>query len=59
MNQKPSEADNDAKKFVEGTITARKCDCCGHHEIGMVTRFGKYIALKPGMKVRIIGDVEC
>jgi dihydrodipicolinate reductase len=41
------------KESTEGIVTARTCDCCGHHEIGMVTQNGEYIRLKPGMKIRI------
>ncbi|MBC8278445.1 MAG: hypothetical protein H8E46_09450 [FCB group bacterium] len=37
-----------------GEVTARKCDCCGHHEIGITTDDGEYIPLKPGMIVQII-----
>ncbi len=39
---------------IKGIVTARKCDCCGHHELGITTEDGKYIPLKPGMKVKII-----
>ena len=38
---------------LEGTITARQCECCGHHEIGIVTHSGEYFPLKPGMRVTI------
>jgi len=38
---------------LEGTITARQCECCGHHEIGIVTRSGEYFPLRPGMRVAI------
>jgi len=41
---------------IRGTVTARKCDCCGHHELGIITRDGKYIPLKPGVKVKIIKE---
>ena len=37
--------------MLEGVVTARTCDCCGHHEIGVVDDKGKYVALKPGMRV--------
>jgi hypothetical protein len=36
-----------------GMVTARKCECCGHHEIGITTDDGEYLALKPGMIVEI------
>lgn len=32
-----------------GRIIARKCACCGHHEIGIEKENGEYVALKPGM----------
>jgi hypothetical protein len=48
-------SDRDSREVrVEGIVTARECDCCGHHEIGMMTRNGEYIRLKPGMKITII-----
>ena len=28
---------DDHKESMEGIVTARTCDCCGHHEIGMMT----------------------
>ena len=47
-----TEKDNH-KESTEGIVTARTCDCCGHHEIGMVTQDGTYIRLRPGMKITI------
>ena len=41
------------KVSIKGIVTARKCNCCGHHEIGVTTRAGEYISLKPGMKIQI------
>ena len=32
---------------------AKKCDCYGHHEIGFINGAGKYVPIKPGMKVEI------
>jgi len=37
-------------------VKPRKCRHCGHHEIGIVTKDGKFIALKPGDKVALIRD---
>jgi hypothetical protein len=34
-------------ELIEGVVTARPCDCCGHHEIGIVTASGSYIPLRP------------
>ena len=42
---------SDRMEDTEGVVTARTCDCCGHHEIGIVTPEGEYLPLKPGMRV--------
>lgn len=42
-----------ANKEITGTVTARTCECCGHHEIGIVTDAGEYIKLELGAKVTI------
>lgn len=36
---------------IRGSIVAKKCECCGHHEIGIEKEDGTYIQLKPGMKI--------
>ena len=36
-----------------GIVTTKKCDRCGHHEVGITTESGQYFPLKPGMKVEI------
>jgi len=46
----------DPKATTVGIVTARTCDSCGHHEIGMVTQTGAYVPLKPGMKIRVSGN---
>jgi hypothetical protein len=43
---------------MQGVVTARPCNCCGHHEIGVVIGSGEYIPLRPGMRVRIIGQTD-
>jgi hypothetical protein len=45
-------------EIIEGVVTARPCDCCGHHEIGIVTASGSYIPLRPGMRVKIPRQAE-
>jgi len=40
--------------FPSGTVVSRKCECCGHHEIGIKTEAGKFVPLKPGNQVRVI-----
>ncbi|MEJ2657704.1 MAG: hypothetical protein P8012_11000 [Desulfobacterales bacterium] len=42
------------KESTEGIVTARTCDCCGHHELGIMTQEGVYVRLKPGMKIMVI-----
>jgi hypothetical protein len=39
---------------IRGTVTARKCKNCGHHEIGLITESGRYLPLNPGMKVEVV-----
>ena len=41
-------------KVIKGVITAKKCGCCGHHELGITTKDKEYIPLKPGTKVEIL-----
>ena len=53
MTQPPPEKDT-----IEGVVTARKCECCGHHEIGVVTDEGEYVALKPGMRIVVIHQTD-
>jgi len=44
---------------IKGVVKSRKCSSCGHHEIGIITRAGKFLALKPGMKIAIFqGEKE-
>ena len=46
-------AEPTAHKTASGRVTARKCQHCGHHEIGLEKIDGVYIPLKPGMGVKI------
>jgi hypothetical protein len=54
MNENSSEGKDKHKQSIQGIVTARKCNCCGHHEMGIITQTGTYIAFKPGMTVKII-----
>jgi hypothetical protein len=38
---------------INGQISMRKCQYCGHHEVGVETGSGIYFPLKPGMDVKI------
>ncbi len=38
---------------LNGQISMRKCQYCGHHEVGVETGSGNYFPLKPGMDVKI------
>ncbi|MGD2150353.1 MAG: hypothetical protein PVJ45_05830 [Desulfobacterales bacterium] len=58
MNEKTSEKKDDHKNSIQGIVTARKCECCGHHEMGITSPTGKYIPFKPGMKVKIIEEKD-
>ena len=41
---------------IKGVVKARECPHCGHHEIGIITEAGDFIALKPGMKIAFLQD---
>ncbi|MFC1895069.1 DUF6946 family protein [Thermodesulfobacteriota bacterium] len=40
-------------KPIQGVVTARKCEHCGHHEIGITDSDGKYWPLSPGQTVDV------
>jgi len=40
-----------------GTITARNCPTCGHHEIGLVSESGVFHPLRTGTKVLIMDEM--
>ncbi|MDM8522900.1 hypothetical protein QUF80_05950 [Desulfococcaceae bacterium HSG8] len=48
----------DHENLPRGVVTARKCDCCGHHEIGITTQDGEYIQLKPGMLIQVLEEIN-
>jgi hypothetical protein len=41
---------------TEGTVAARKCAYCGHHEIGIETDEGEFVPVRPGTNVKVIGE---
>jgi len=41
---------------IRGVVKAKKCSSCGHHEVGIITEAGDFIALKPGMKIAVLQD---
>ena len=41
---------------IKGVVTTRKCEHCGHHEIGITTEEGRYLPLKPGMAVELMEE---
>jgi hypothetical protein len=42
--------------MIQGVVKARKCRHCGHHEIGIVTESGEFLALKPGMRIGVFQE---
>jgi hypothetical protein len=46
------------KSMIQGVVKSRKCRHCGHHEIGIVTKSGEYLGLKPGMRIMVFPDDE-
>ncbi|MCP3953696.1 MAG: hypothetical protein GY697_15980 [Desulfobacterales bacterium] len=61
MDTKGNKSCGQTHETIQGIVSARKCDCCGHHEIGIVRESGEYVPLKPGMVVAIIqpSSVPC
>jgi len=57
MKAKDKQANDPGHAAQQGVVTARKCDCCGHHEMGITCDSGRYLALKPGMRV-LVFEVE-
>ena len=41
-------------RLVRGVVIARKCPHCNHHEIGVTTEAGEFVALRPGMKIDLV-----
>jgi hypothetical protein len=41
---------------IKGVVISRKCSSCGHHEVGIITEAGKFLALRPGMKIAILSN---
>jgi hypothetical protein len=39
---------------MKGVVISRTCRSCGHHEIGMMSEDGGFVALKPGMKIAVL-----
>ena len=46
------------KMPLSGIVTARKCQTCGHHELGFTTEDGVFIPLRPGTRIQILEDHE-
>ncbi len=49
---------NHNKKPFSGTVTARNCPTCGHHEIGLVSEDGVFRPLKTGTRVIIMDEMD-
>jgi hypothetical protein len=48
----------DPKSMIQGVVKPRNCRHCGHHEIGIMTKSGEFLALKTGMKIIVFPDDE-
>ncbi len=44
--------------LFSGTVTARNCPTCGHHEIGLISENGIFHPLKPGTRVVMMDETE-
>ena len=51
---KPQNLEDSQKEGISGLVTAQTCESCGHHEIGIMTPEGRFVPLRPGMKVQIL-----
>ena len=49
-----TENESKTKKRIRGVAAVRKCKHCGHHEIDLITKGGRYVPLNPGMDVEVI-----
>lgn len=38
---------------ISGVVTTRKCFDCGHHEVGLTTATGDFVAFRPGMQATL------
>jgi hypothetical protein len=47
-----------ARSPIQGAVKARTCKHCGHHEIGIVTKSGKYLPLELGIKIMILQESQ-
>ncbi len=49
-----AKSDSRKGRRIRGIVAARKCKHCGHHEIGLITKEGRYVPLNPGMELEVI-----
>jgi len=54
--KRPPKVKDNYKGPIKGIVTARTCECCGHHEIGITLPNKMYIPLKPGVLVKVIEE---
>lgn len=45
-------------KPIMGVVVTRNCPTCGHHEIGIETKDGRFQALRPGDIVSLLNDYQ-
>ena len=55
---KPQNSEDSRNEGIGGLVTARTCECCGHHEIGVLTPEDRFIPLRPGMKIEILSHLN-
>jgi hypothetical protein len=53
LDQRDAAGDLTCNGNIIGTVTARQCESCGHHEIGITSEAGEYVQIKPGMQIQI------
>jgi hypothetical protein len=52
----PTDSKAMRRSTIKGVVISRKCSSCGHHEIGIITEAGDFMALRPGMKIAVVQD---
>jgi len=48
--------DNPESKVFTGIVATRKCPGCGHHEVGIITKIGEFLPLRPGTRVQVLEE---
>jgi hypothetical protein len=56
LEEEKTAVENKKDRHLLGTVTARKCPTCGHHEVGFTTNSGAFYPLRPGSLIQVLED---